>query len=413
MRIAIFSDNFHPELSGISDSIIATGKELARRGHYVHYYAPKYVPKNYALVNLPPKEIDFGERIGITRFRSLPVKTGTNQGRMVIPFGIRTLKVKQFNPDVIHINHPYGVNWEGFIASRLLHKPLVGTNHTPIREFIMRYSPIKARWFVKLNVRYDTWFFNRCDFVSSPSKSIFAEMECFDRHIPHEVISNPLYPNLFKSSADREAIRKKYNLSGFVLLYAGRLASEKNIDLMIRAAALLKKDIPDLMCAIVGKGPQEQELKALAKKLGIESSAEFLGFLKTEELPLAYAAADIFIMMSTAETQGMAAMNALLTEVPVVAANAWGLKEYIRDSETGFLVEPGDLHALAAKIKYLYENPELRKKMGRAGRKFTEGFSAEKIAEKWERIYAKVIWDYNKPIRNRHSERSKESHFTG
>ena len=395
MRIAFFSENFYPELSGLADSITATGTELARRGHQIHFYAPQYAPKNYSYVNLPQKDPDLGKRTSISRFWSLPMKTDNNQGRMVIPLGIRTLNVRRFNPDVIHVNHPYGVNWEGLIASRLLGKPLVGTNHTPIREFIMRYGPIRARWFVKLNVRYDTWFFNQCNFVSSPSKSIFAEMEHFNRKIPHEMVSNPLYPERFKPRTDRAAIRKRYGLSGFVLLYTGRLAEEKNVDMMIRAAALLKKGIPDIMCAIVGSGKQRVNLEALAKNLGIASSVKFLGFLKDEELPLAYNAADTFVVMSSAETQCMSMMNGMLSELPVLAANCWGLKDYVSEGKNGFLIEPGNLEALAAKIKYLHDHPATAKKMGKAGRKFGEQFSVGKIAEKWEWIYEKTIRSYN------------------
>ena len=69
MRIAIFSDNFYPELSGISDSVIALSKELAKRGHFVHFYAPRYSAAEFAKSNLPTREIDLGPQVSITRRR--------------------------------------------------------------------------------------------------------------------------------------------------------------------------------------------------------------------------------------------------------------------------------------------------------------------------------------------------------
>ena len=75
MRIAIFSDNFYPELSGISDSIISLAKELSVRGHYIHFYVPYYSAANYRKIGLPLEEIVLREKIKITRFFSLPYNT--------------------------------------------------------------------------------------------------------------------------------------------------------------------------------------------------------------------------------------------------------------------------------------------------------------------------------------------------
>ena len=86
MRIAIFSDNFYPELSGVTDSVIALGKELAKQGHYVHYFVPKYSPHDYQKVHAREKDSELGERIGVTRFASLPFPTPSGQGRFLVPY---------------------------------------------------------------------------------------------------------------------------------------------------------------------------------------------------------------------------------------------------------------------------------------------------------------------------------------
>ncbi|PIZ97914.1 MAG: hypothetical protein COX78_04080, partial [Candidatus Levybacteria bacterium CG_4_10_14_0_2_um_filter_35_8] len=115
MKIAIYSDNFFPELSGISDTIIASGKELARRGHLVNYFVPKYIKKNYDLLNLSYKEVFLHKNIKITRFPSFSFPTGTKQSRFVIPSGLGSFSLKKFNPDVIHTNLIAGVGIEALL----------------------------------------------------------------------------------------------------------------------------------------------------------------------------------------------------------------------------------------------------------------------------------------------------------
>jgi glycosyltransferase involved in cell wall biosynthesis len=118
MRIAIFSDNFYPELSGISDSIIALSKQLARRGHFVDFYVPKYTKENFAAAKLPPTEIDLGKNIKVHRFNSFPYETGTGQGRFVIPDGFRSITIFRSHPDVIHTQLFFGVGLEAIFAAR-------------------------------------------------------------------------------------------------------------------------------------------------------------------------------------------------------------------------------------------------------------------------------------------------------
>ena len=396
MRIAIFSDNFYPELSGITDSILRTGKELARRGHRIAFFAPRYSPANYAALNLPYKEIDLGANISIHRFASLPYPTGTGQGRVVVPLGFRALRVRAFNPDVIHVHLPLGIGLEGLLAAQMLRRPLVGTNHTPTAEF-MHYTPFSGESARRRAIQYVTWFYNRPQFVSAPSKSIFREMRPYGFRASHAVISNPLDTKLFLPLRKRIAMKRKFGLSGFTLLYAGRLAPEKHIDAIIHAVAFLKEELPDVSLAIAGNGMARQSLETLARERGVADRVKFLGFLPEEQLVAAYNAADAFVMMSTAETQSIAMMHAMLVELPVVAARAWGLEEYVNE-RNDFLIPPGDIRALTEKIKELYKRPGLRSALGKNGRSFAIQFSPAVIADRWETIYENARTVYNQKV---------------
>jgi glycosyltransferase involved in cell wall biosynthesis len=392
MRIAIYSDNFYPELSGITTTITTIGNALAARGHQIAYFVPAYSDENYRVVGLP-RDYDPGKNISVFRMPASGVRTGNRQGRFVFPIGTSYSALKKFDPDVIHFHLFGGTGVEAVMMAKLFGKPLVGTDHTPILEF-MHYSPIQAEWFQKLASRYNEWLYNRCDFVASPCQAIFDSMKYFNQRIPHQVVSNPIDTERFRPAVSKLAAKKKAGLPNFTILFVNKLGSEKRADTVIRAIAEIKDKITDITFALAGEGPCKAEWSALAKSLGVERNVKFFGFIPDEKLPLIYQAGDLFAIMSKAETQSISAMQALASEVPVLAANAWGLKEYIKP-EVGFLIEPEDYKTLAAKILLLYQKPALRRKMGKAARKYVEGFSIENITKTWEEIYENTIKRYN------------------
>ncbi|OGH06832.1 MAG: hypothetical protein A2W22_02170 [Candidatus Levybacteria bacterium RBG_16_35_11] len=390
MRIAFYSDNFYPELSGISDSIITTSKKLAEMGHFINFFVPSYSRKNYNLLKLPYEEINLGERIKITRLASISYPTGTKQGRLVIPTGLRSIALKKFKPDLIHSHLIAGVGLEALFDSKILKIPMIGTNHTPISEFV-RYAPIKWKWIQNLTQRYDVWYYNHCKFVSSPSSPVLEEMKSLGFNKPSHSVSNPVDIELFHKKHDKKMLKEKYGLSDFTLIYCGRLAPEKHVDLIIKAAAGLKDEIPDISIIISGAGNEEKNLKELATKLGIFEKIKFFGYMKDkEEFAKQYSAADLFLMLSTAETQSIVMMQAMATGLPVIGVNAWGLPDYIY-KENGILIEPNDLNALKEKILFLYKNKKVREQLGEGGKKFVQGFTPLKIAKAWEDIYLAVL----------------------
>jgi len=398
MRIAIFSDNFYPELSGISDSIIITAKELAAHGHFIHFYVPKYPPEDFKLLGLPESEINLGKNIEITRLASFAYRTGSGQGRALILTGLRWLAVKKFNPDVIHVHLPFGAGIEGLIAAKILKKPLVGTNHTPMREFV-RYSPIKLKNLDNLLLNYTVWFYNRCDFMSSPAHAVVDEMTASGFKKPFTVVSNPIDTSEFYPAqrTEKKLLKKKYGFSNFTVFYNGRLAEEKRIDLMIYAVKKLIKQIPDINYVIAGRGPDETRLKQLAAKLGVSKNVKIIGFIGSiidlKEFAEIYNATDVFAILSTAETQSVAAMRAMACGIPVIASKIWGLAEYVNE-ENGIPIERSDEDTLPDHVLHLFKNPALRKKLGKNGEEFVKKFSPEQIAKIWEDIYDKTIRQY-------------------
>jgi glycosyltransferase involved in cell wall biosynthesis len=395
MRIAIFSDNFYPELSGISDSIRSLAKTLGARGHLIKFYVPRYSGSNYAAITTPSHELDLGPNIKIQRLFSIPFPMGTEQGRAVIPSGINVRDVAAFNPDVIHTQMFFGVGLEATLASWALKRPLVGTQHTAVKEFL-RYSPIKTLWFNTRFLGYVNWYYEHCDFVTAPSQCVLDEMRSLGFKQSHaQVVSNPVDTKVFRPLNNATALKKKFGFNDTTIIHAGRLSVERHPEVLIKALPLIKKSVPGAMLAFAGKGMMEQELHALARSLGVEGSVKFLGFVDHPTLCEAYNAAEIFSITSTDDTQSLVMMQAMATGLPVIGVNARGLPEYI-NPKNGYVVEPNNECAVAEKAIYLLQNPAMAKTLGAGGRTYAENFSEEAIADVWEKIYEKTVKDYNK-----------------
>lgn len=393
MKIAIFSDNFYPEISGISDSVISLAKELAERGHEVRFYVPRYPKRCHAKIGAECKEIDLGKSISVRRLFSVPYPSGTGQGRAVLPNPFIYFDVKKFNPAVIHTQLFFGAGLDALWCARILKKPLVGTNHTAVTEFV-KYSPIGSKRIADMMLRYVNWYYEKCDFITAPSRSVVDEMKFYGFGKESHVISNPVDIQTFVPLPNKNWLRKKFGFSDYTVIHAGRLSPERKIGVIIKAMPLVKKEFPKAELAIAGNGTARKELESLAAELKISSSVKFLGFVEKPVLAEAYNAAGIFAITSTSDTQSMVMMQAMAAGLPIVGVKARAIPEYI-NKNNGLIVEPDVPGLLAEKIIFLFKNPEKRKKLGEGARKFAVNFGSESIAKVWEKIYETAIRDYN------------------
>lgn len=390
MKIAFFSDNFYPELSGIADSIMTTAIELGKQGHQVRFYVPRYATYDYG--SSQPVEPELPPSVSVYRIPSFHVPTGTGQGRFVYSFLKPLRDVEQFNPDILHVHLPFSTGIIGLLAHMRLKKPFVGTNHTLIREF-MPHLPILGDSLKQLSSRYAAWFYNHCSFISTPSESILREMEQSGFCRPGKAISNPIPETIFYELPKKKELKKKHHLPDFTILYVGRLSEEKNPHVILRAFARVSKKIPGAGIVFVGKGPMEEALRKEAARLQIASQVIFFGFVRDKViLNEIYNASDLFVIMSTSETQGMVALQAMIVGTPAVAARSWGLAEYVKE-EFGFPVPPGDDRALSEVFLDLFTHPRKASQFGKKGKQFASQFTPGEIAKLW-------LTRYNQEIKN-------------
>lgn len=181
------------------------------------------------------------------------------------------------------------------------------------------------------------------------------------------------------------------------LLAVGRLSYFKGFDVLLRAVA----DVPEASLVLVGDGECGDELRRLAKTLNIESRVNFAGRIDmtpdgNAKLASAYASADIVCLPSTerAESFGIVLVEAMRAGIPVICSSipGSGVNYVVRDGETGVMVVPGDSMSLAAAIRRLRDDVELRRKLGAAGRRrFVEEFTLDASVRRTLALYQEVL----------------------
>ncbi len=397
MKIAIYSDNFYPDITSMTAQISLSAKELAKLAHYILFVSPWYSSADYTRANLSKIFPTNGLPINVVRLPSIPFfGSPTGQGRICLPSGYGIALMKKFKPDIIHTHTPFGAGIEALLDAKTLGIPLVGTNHTPVREF-MAYTPFKNAWATEKAIQYFSWYYNHVRYLPAPCEALIDEMRDFGFKKPASRLSNPIDLAHFTSvlnEEEKQSLKKRFNFSGYTILYTGRLAPEKHIDAIIEAVARLRPTLPDITLAITGHGSAEASLKTLVSKLGLEKQVRFLGFVDSESFPLVYKTSDLFVVMSTAESQCLSLMQAFATGLPAIGAKAWGLAEYITP-QNGRLVAPGDIDGLADQIKTFAQDPALTKTLAAQALLSGAQCKPELVAETWERIYQESIVEYH------------------
>lgn len=162
-------------------------------------------------------------------------------------------------------------------------------------------------------------------------------------------------------------VRQKYNLAAGqpVIITVNHLHPRKRVDLLIRALPAVLAAYPTTTLLIIGKGPEEANLKTLAQELGVAERVIFAGFVPDEELAAHYTASTIYAHPGRAETFGLSILEASTNALPVVAANEGGPLEILQEGVTGFLIEATPEN-FSAKLNYLLAQPDKAAAMGRA-----------------------------------------------
>ena len=208
-------------------------------------------------------------------------------------------------------------------------------------------------------------------------------------------------PVAFHPSRDTGSLRARWGVgSAPIMLTVARLVPHKGQDSAIRALAALHAEFPDLRYVLVGEGDDEPRLMDLARELGVADRIVFAGLLPDHELAEAYATATIYVGLSridreiNAEGFGISFLEASASGIPAVAGDSGGVRSAVRDRETGIVVPPTNIAAIAAAIASLLRDDSLRSAMGRAGRAAVEThYNWDRVARDTREFTYAVIGD--------------------
>lgn len=374
MRIAICTDIYLPQLSGVADSIKILATELIKRGHEVRLYAPDFpgVAPDSRIMRVPSYEI-----------------TGSAGGLvLVFPFGVMK-DMRKFKPDIIHTHVFSTVGITALYAAWRMRVPIIGTDHTLPADYLY-YLKLNFRPFRFLVRKYAAWYHNRCDFVTAPGKNMIDELLAYGMNRPTQVISNHIPTYIFRPLVPKKDFKIKYGIGSRAVLIFGRIAIEKNLDVALAIYSKVAEQT-DAELIFIGDGPYREEVERLIKERKLENRVRFLGVLRGETLVEAINACEVFLITSLSETQSMTTLQAMACGLPVVVINAGGIPEYVSDGQAGYVIDSGREDLFVEKLIELLLNPELAQRMGEAGKESIKQFSPELIVDQFEKLYAGLL----------------------
>jgi glycosyltransferase involved in cell wall biosynthesis len=207
-----------------------------------------------------------------------------------------------------------------------------------------------------------------------------------------KVVPNGVDPNFFRPMEDADVLRRSLRVEKkHCVLFVGNLIPRKGVHFLVEAARHIIKDEGDVAFLIVGDGPLLGFLTSYSAKLGVRRNFIFLGKVSDSVLPIIYNCADVVVLPSLQEGQGIALLEAQASAKPVVAFDVGGVGECVRHGETGLLVEP-DSFKLGEAILTLLRDESLRARMGISGRKFVcENFSWDVYAGRMFKVYLEAL----------------------
>ncbi|CAD5999602.1 glycosyltransferase [Agreia sp. COWG] len=340
LRIVIGADTFSPDVNGSARFSERLASGLASRGHEVHVVAPAASAKHGTWT-----ETYDGHTITVHRLRSLRWYPH-DWLRFALPWVINQNSAKildSVKPDVVHFQSHIIVGRGLSIEAEKRGIRIVGTNHF-MPENLLEFTLLPASWqdwAVGLAWKAAKRTFGRASAITTPTRRAaeFLEKSTGLRNV-YAISCGINADNYTPDFTPRRANR---------ILFVGRVTGEKQIDVLLKAMALLPPEL-DAQLEIVGGGDQKKNLETLAVTLGIADRVVFSGYVTEAELRDAYTRATVFAMPSIAELQSIATMEAMASGLPVVAANAMALPHLVHDAENGHLFEPGDAQQMADRL---------------------------------------------------------------
>jgi len=322
MRIAFVTETFPPEVNGVALTVERTVRHLRRAGHDVLLVRPRQ--------SGDAPEAD--ETQCLTQGMRIPMYPQLRVG--LAGSGALRRCLERFDADLVHVATQGPLGRAAVNAAQRLRIPVTSDFRTNFHVYCQHYGLGFAR---ELVMRYLRSFHNRTAGTFVPCAGLRDDLLArgFERV---EVIGRGVDARAFAPLRRSDALRAQWGArpDAPVLLYVGRLATEKNVPLALQAFAAVRAQVPAARMVVVGDGPLTHGLQTA------HPDVHFAGVLRGEALATHYASADVFVFPSLSETFGNVTLEAMASGLCVVAFAAAAAGELLRDGRSGLLVSPGD-----------------------------------------------------------------------
>ncbi len=381
MRVAIFTNTYHPAVNGVANCVAAYREGLLDAGHEVTIFAP--APQEYDLRSDPDN---------ISRFPALPLPLDLDYS-IAVPYSsavMKALRGRQF--EVVHTQHPVWVGAWGAWYARWSDIPLVTTVHTEYELFAPLVPLPTALVEMYLNLRV-TSYCNKCQIVTTPAQSTRRRLEEQGVTTPVEILPNPIRVSDF-AEVDGSRVRQELGIDDEVVLigFVGRLSREKNLKMLVEAVGQVLDQHSEAAFVLVGAGAEMESLKRQVRDIPAGERVLLVGSVPHENIPPYQAAIDVMVTTSLSETQPLAYTEAMAAGTPIVALRAPGATDMVADGVNGLFSEVEDgAEGLAQKILRVVDDSTLRGKLAQGAQRSAQQFDVTHVTDRLVAIYNRAL----------------------
>lgn len=363
MKIGMMVDSYKPYISGITNYVETNKEYLEKAGHEVFVFTfgdLDYKDEEPNIVRSP------GLQLADTGFY-LSMRYSRHAQKL-----LQTM-------NVVHVHHPF---LSGSLALRYCRPaqiPIVFTNHTRYDLYAQAYLPnMPEEVSLGLLQSYMPPFCKAMDLVVTPSagmEKVLRELKVVGNI---EIVPNGVDLTNFQSATPLSREQFGYKQDDILIVYAGRIALEKNLPFLIESFTGIAKAIPNIHLLLIGGGVQqyEEEVRELIKQQDLPDRIQMTGRIPYDQLPSYLAMCDIFATASVTEVHPLSVIEAMGAGLPIMGVESVGVGDTVQDGLTGFL-STEDLPAFTAKLTRLCLDPDLRRQMSRSAREASSAYAIE------------------------------------
>lgn len=390
MRIALFTETYHPMVNGVVSHVKLLKEGLEKMGHEV------------MVVTTDPKAHKHYLRQGILYCPGKRIKRVYGYGLAMPVSGKRYKYLKQFDPDIVHIHTEFSIGLFGLWIAKVMKKPVVYTMHTIYDEYLYYLVPkMLTRAGQKVFYGYIRKIAKRADLIMGPSKKSEEFLRRAGVKKKVDVVGNGVDINKFSpnqvTKKEKQKIREIYGIpeDSVVGCSVSRIGKEKSIDVLIRYIKGYMEKNEKYYLMIVGDGPTKVELEELTKDMGLQTRIKFTGKVLNKDLLPYYGTSDMFITASLSDTNSISMLEAMAMGLPVLQRYDEINKDQVIEGENGYIFN--DAKTMAEKIETIINMDEKeRERLAQRVRESVRNRGLEEVAKQVEKRYNKVIKGFRK-----------------